>query len=274
MRSRTLIAGTAVVVALLVTAGIAGAWSPGQQAQPATQEQPQSQTDAEQTQNGVQEADDTEASSNATIEVAASDEVQAQADRAVVRVAITSSGDDVEAVREDLAENASSVRDALAEIGLEDDQIRTAYYDISSNQPYRAPEEDQPEYSGTHAFEMTVNETERAGEVIDTAVTNGANEIDNVDFTLSAEKRADLRERALERAMDGARSEADTVAASEDLTITGVHEITTTEYNRTPSALETAAAGDAGGDATAIDGGPVTVSASVTVLYEGGPTDA
>lgn len=264
MRSRTLIAGTAVLVAVLITAGIAGAFAPGQQAQPQAEQQ-----DVLQAQNGTEAG----ASSNATIEVSATGEVQAQADKAVVRVAIVSTGDDVESVREDLAENASSMREALSEMGLEDDQIRTAYYDISSNRRHRSPEGDQPDYRGTHAFEITVNETDRVGAVIDTAVTNGANEIDNVDFTLSADKREALRQQALDRAMDGARNEAETVAASENLTVAGVDEITTTRYSRSPYTLEAAAVADNGGAATAIDSGPVTVSASVTVIYEGEPAD-
>jgi uncharacterized protein YggE len=115
---------------------------------------------------------------------------------------------------------------------------------------------------------VTVENPDEVGGVIDTAVSNGASEVGGVEFTLSADRRAELRQDALEAAMENARTEASTVAGAEDIRISGVDQISTTNYDSRPYAVETAAmaAGDAGG--TSIDSGPVTVSASVTVVYE------
>lgn len=246
MEFRSTLAGAAVVAALLVTAGIGGAITTGDApANAAAQTQQMSDT----------------------ITVSGSGTVQAEADRAVVRVGVISTGDDISAVREDLSENASDMRDALADMGIDESQIRTAYFDISSNERYGPREPDRPTYRGLHAFEITIDEPDEAGQVIDTAVSNGASEVDGVEFTLSSDRREDLREQALESAMDNARSEASTVAGAEDLSITGVERISTTDFSRTPFAVETAAAGD-GGARTSISSGPVTVRASVTVVYD------
>lgn len=247
MEFRSTIAGAAVVAALLVTAGIGGALASGAApANPAAQNQ--------------QEMSD-------TISVSGSGAVQAEADRAVVRVAVLATGDDISAVRESLSENASSMRDALSGMGIDDGQIRTAYFDISSQERYGGPREEEPTYRGYHAFEITIEEPDQAGEVIDTAVSNGASEVDGVEFTLSQERRDELREEALEEAMDSARSEASTLADAEDLSITGVDRIRSTDYGRTPYRAEALAAGDGAGG-TSISSGPVTVRASVTVVYD------
>lgn len=246
MEFRSTLAGAAVVAALLVTAGIGGAITSG--AAPGN-------VDA-QTQQQMSD----------TIAVSGSGTVQAEADRAVVRVGAIATGDDISAVREDLSENASGMRDALAEMGIDESQIRTAYFDISSEERYGPREADRPTYRGIHAFEITIEDPDQAGEVIDTAVSNGASEVGGVEFTLSPDRREDLRQQALESAMDNARSEASTVAGAEDLSITGVDRISTTDFSRTPFAVETAAAGD-GGARTSISSGPVTVRASVTVVY-------
>jgi uncharacterized protein YggE len=247
MESRSILAGAAVVAALLVTAGIGGAITTG--AAPANVE----------AQNQDLTSD--------TITVSGSGTVQADADRAVVSVAVLSSGDDISAVREDLSENASEMRDALAEMGIDENLIRTAYFDISSEERYGRQDPEAPTYRGMHAFEITIETPDDAGQVIDTAVSNGASEVDGVEFTLSPDRREELREQALESAMNNARSEASTVAGAEDLSITGVDRISTTDYRRTPYAVETAAGGDAGAR-TSISSGPVTVRASVSVVYD------
>ncbi|MEF8851022.1 MAG: SIMPL domain-containing protein [Haloarculaceae archaeon] len=248
MRTRIALAGAAVVAALLVTAGIAGALTTGQASGPAQVQNQQSMSD--------------------TVTVSGSGQVQAEADRAVVRVAVLATGDDISTVRNRLSANASSMRDALQESGIDDSQIRTNYYDISSQERYGGPREEEPKYRAIHSFTITVENPDDVGEVIDTAVSNGASEVDGVEFTLSAEKREDLREEALEAAMDNARSEASTVAGAEDIRISGVDRISTTNFDNRPFEVREAALAGGDGGGTSINSGPVTVSASVTVVYE------
>ncbi|WP_459194530.1 SIMPL domain-containing protein [Halosimplex sp. J119] len=249
MNSRATIAGVAVVAALLVTAGAAAAFTSG--GAPVQAQQPAEQD-----------------SMSNTITVGASGQVQTQADRAVVNLGIVATGDNIETVREQLSSNASQMRTALNEMGVDSSQIRTGYYDISTNRRYGGGESEQPEYRAVHSFAITVEDPDSVGEVIDTAVTNGANEVDGVEFTLSADKREELRQEALDKAMDTARGEASTIASAEDLSINGVDRVSTTEYHSRTYSVETAAmAGDASGG-TSIDSGPVTVSASVNVVYE------
>jgi len=253
MRTRPALAGAAVLAAILVTAGIAGALSTGaiqSDAQPAQNAQTQQMGD--------------------TITVGGSGTVQTEADRAVVRVAVVASGDDIGTVREQLSENTTSMRDALAEIGIDESQVRTSYYDISSRERYGGPrEEEGPTYRGIHSFAVTVEDTDSVGQVIDTAVSNGASEVDGVEFTLSEDRRQELRQEALTEAMDNARTEASTIADAEDLSITGVDRVSTTDFDARPHAVEARAfAGDGGGAPTSINSGPVTVRASATVVYD------
>ena len=249
MNSRIAFAGVAVVAALMATAGAATAFASGGapvQAQQSGQHQQMSDT----------------------ITVGASGQVQAEADRAVIQVGVVASGDDIETVREQLSSNASQMREALDEMGIDDSRVRTSYYDISTNRRYGPRDSEEPAYRAIHSFSITVEDTERVGEVIDTAVTNGAHEVDGVQFTLSADKREELKQEALSEAMDTARNEAGTIADAEDLTVTGVDRVSTTEYRSRPYMAEQAALAGDGGGGTSIDSGPVSVSASVNVVYE------
>jgi len=247
MNSRTAL-GAVLVAGLLVAAGVAGAAALG---------------------TGSASAQSQSAESSKSITVSASGDVEATPDQAVVRVAVTATGNDSTAVRESLASDVQSVRDALEEYGVPRDEVRTAHFDIRQEREHTASGTEYGDYRGVHALEITTDNTEAAGELIDLAVDNGADQIDGVSFTLSDEKREQLHNDALEAAMGNAETRADTLASSGDLSVTGVHTIESADTGYRPHRMETAyvsAAGDAAGG-TAVESGPVTVTADVRVTY-------
>ncbi len=205
---------------------------------------------------------------NRTITVDATGQVDAQPDQAVVRVGVRTRGADAEAARTRLAENVSSLREGLSAAGVDEERITTSGYDIGRDR-VRPVEGDRPErrYVARQSFEVTVTDTDAAGSVIDAAIDSGATEVDGVRFTLSEDRRDDLKQRALEAAMDNAERKAGTLAARADLSVTGAASIESVERSGGGYYVEASlAAGDGGG--TSIDSGPVTVSAHVVVTYE------
>ena len=180
---------------------------------------------------------------DSTVSVAATGQATAEPDQAVVQVAVVATGDDAETVRAALAENASRMREALAAAGVE----------------------------GRHVFEVTLSDVDAVGPIVDAAVSNGADRVERVELTLSEERRRAVRADALRDAMANARGNADVVAESANLTVTGVHSASTGDLNFSPiraQTLETAAdAGVNGGAPTSIESGPVTVTAQVDVTY-------
>jgi len=252
MNSRTAL-GAVLVAGLLVAAGVAGAAALG--TGPASAQSQQQQ----------------QADSSKSITVSASGDVEATPDQAVVRVAVTATGNDSTAVRESLASDVQSVRDALEEYGVPRDEVRTAHFDIRQEREHTASGTEYGDYRGVHALEITTDDTGAAGELIDLAVDNGADQIDGVSFTLSDEKREQLHNDALEAAMGNAETRADTLASASDLSVTGVHSVHSADTGYRPYRMETtyvSAAGDAAAaGGTAVESGPVTVTADVRVTY-------
>jgi uncharacterized protein YggE len=171
------------------------------------------------------------------------------------------------------------MRTALNEAGVDDGQITTTRYDIYQDR--RRPREDGDEpriqYRAMHGFEVAVTDTDDVGTVVDTAVRNGATEIEDIRFTLTAEQRRALERDARQAAMTDARSKARSLADSANLTVTGVEVIRTTRggaprpYEGGVTATETAAPTAA--PDTDLESGPVTVVTSVEVVYEAAPAD-
>ena len=104
-------------------------------------------------------------------------------------------------------------------------------------------------------------------ESIDAAV-NASAEVRVVRFTLSEERRTELREQAIENAMTDARSQADTVAENGDLQVTGVNSVDASQQRYRPVEYDAAAprAAEAGG--TSVETGDVSVSYQVRVTYD------
>lgn len=202
------------------------------------------------------------------ITVDAAGQVEAEPDQAVLRVAVEATADGASTARERLAKNVSRMKSALAEIGVTDEQITTVHYDLDKRhrRPTREGERSEPQYRAMHAFEITLSDINKTGEVIDTAISNGATSVDNVQFTLSRETRLELRQQALQDAMANARTEANVIASSANLSITGVGSVSTVQVRVSPH-REVALASAGGDGGTSIESGPVTVTAQVIVSY-------
>jgi uncharacterized protein YggE len=213
------------------------------------------------TTSGAQDAGD---SADRSITVDATGGAASTPDQAVVRVAATAEGDDPAAVRTTLAERAEALRANLSAANVSGDDYQTTEYRIS--EPRRPPEEREgPAYEGVHAFEVTLEDPDRAGAVIDAAADANAR-IDTVEFTLSEDRREALRADAIDDAMADARTQAGTIADSGGLQVTDVATVDASQQNYSPVRYEAAAAsGDAGG--TSIDTGEVTVEYQVRVTY-------
>lgn len=208
---------------------------------------------------------------NRTITVTATDDVTAEPDQAIVRVAAVARADTADDARERLAENVSTLRTALVDAGLTEDQFETSGYAIHEERRDRTGPESpdgagETTYVARQSFAITLDDIDRAGEIVDVAVAGGASRVEGVQFTLSDDARDDDRADALTAAMESARSDAETLAAAEDLSVGDAVEITTGDVRPVPYADEVAVADDGAG--TVVDDGPVTVTATVDVAYE------
>lgn len=214
-------------------------------------------------------ADSTEASS---ITVTGSGTAEATPDEARLRIAVQATAEDASTARDAVAENVSAVREALVALGIDEDQIRTVDYDLYEDErraERRAQRRQSGDvttvYRGTHDLAVEIGDTDRLGAAIDAAVDAGAT-VQDAGYTLTDATRDRLRTEALENAMADARSEADTVAASANLSVTGMQTAETRQRPYVRRTVELAAAG--GGDGgTDIAAGPVSVSASVEATY-------
>ena len=184
--------------------------------------------------------------------------VTADADLAVLQVAVVAVADTADAARSDAANRSTALVDALVDAGVPEDAITTDGYSLTAQY---GEEREVTGYRAAHSYRVELPPDE-AGAAIDTAVSAADAEVRGVSFTLAPETRAELREQAVANAVGDARADADAAAEAAGLNVTGVVHVEVGSgpvfYGRT---LETADA------ATEFRPGPVSVEATVTVTY-------
>lgn len=203
-------------------------------------------------------------SAGPTISVSATGSSTADPDLAVVSVSVEATADGANEARGQVANDVESVRSALADAGVPEANVTTTAFGIAPVYNYSRDERKLVGYRAVHSLAVETT-PDRAGEVIDLTVGAGATSVDGVRFTLSDERRAELRATALDDAMATARTDADGIADAADLSVTGVHRASTgAEFVPYPvSRFEDTA----GGGETVIQPAPVRVTVTVDVTY-------
>jgi uncharacterized protein YggE len=197
-----------------------------------------------------------------TISVSATGSASADPDLAVVHLSVEATADAANAARGQVTRDVERVRTALRDADVTDAAVTTTF-GIAPVYNYSRGERERVGYRAVHALAVDIG-PDRAGDVIDLAVGAGATGVDGVRFTLSDERRAELRATALDRAMDAARADADGIANAADLSVTGIRQASTgAAFVPHPTArFESADGGE-----TSIQPAPVTVTVTVDVTY-------
>ncbi|WP_410766464.1 SIMPL domain-containing protein [Haloferax sp. DFSO60] len=215
-----------------------------------------------------------------TITTSGVGEVTTEADLAIIYLSVTATAESADEARGMVAEDVASVRQALTDAGISDDNIQTTGFNIWPEYRYGERQE-LVGYRATHTMKVEVA-PDQAGEAIDLAVGAGSTstmgdeftraiQVQNVQFTLTDERRDELRSEALQNAVQNARADADSIAEAANVQITGVQQASTSN-GYTPSPyyqVEYAedAAARSGGAPTELSPGPVTVRATVNMVY-------
>ncbi|MFQ3283301.1 MAG: hypothetical protein ACI9TI_000568 [Natronomonas sp.] len=209
-----------------------------------------------------------EAAADRTVSIDATGGASAPPDRAIVRVRAVAEGDDPGAVRDELAAEAEALRSNFEGIGLSAEDYETSEYRVRSPRVHPREEETVPAFRGVHSFEVTLEDPDSVGEVVDAAADANV-EVESIEFTLSDVVRTDLREEAIANAMSDARAQADAIASNGDLHVTSVASVDATQRNFSPVRYEAEAMATPAPEPaqTSVETGDVSVEYAVEVTY-------
>ncbi|HKU49925.1 MAG TPA: SIMPL domain-containing protein [Nitrososphaera sp.] len=187
------------------------------------------------------------AGTTSTVSTSGSATTKVQPDKFSVTVGVETNGTTAEEAADKNSDLMDRVIAALKELGISDDQISTSNYsvypvystvikDVNAcrvMEGYPIPPEcysDQTivAYKAVNSVTVTLdtdNGDVDAGEVIDTAIEAGANNVNGVYFFISQERQNEVRDSLITDAIDSARHRADIAADAVGMEVTGVQSI-------------------------------------------------
>ncbi len=149
-----------------------------------------------------------------TISTSGSGAVTVTPDMCRVSLSITNTGTDVQTIQNLNTKAANRVISALQEkYSLSEEEIRSSGYSIS--EVYREKfDTDNQVYQVSHSIAIETEKILYIGDMIDTAIDNGATGASSLSFYLSPVKEHEYRDQALSAAVAEARGDAEIVAAA------------------------------------------------------------
>lgn len=196
-------------------------------------------------------------------------EVRVKPDMAEVRLGVQTEATTATNARQQNAQRAQAVVDAIHKLGIPADSIQTSTFDIS---PVRRS--DNPQYSGeppivgysvTNTVSVRTGNLDLVPRVIDESITAGANRVDSVNFVLRDD--AASRRAALRAAIADAVSNARVMAKELGVRLVRVYNVQQGGAGVTPPPIMYRSVAAESMAPTPILPGQVTVNASASVTY-------
>ena len=188
-------------------------------------------------------------------------------DMATVTIGVTTQGKDAAKAQNDNAWVSNQIQAAVRGLGIEEKDIQTRNYSFYPN--YSTDKDHRNEVTGytvNNSVIVVVRDIKLTGKVIDAALSNGANEINSLDFSASDTKA--VRKVALLNAIQDARNKADIIAKGLGKRIVGIQNVSEStgyiETRRFGGNMLMAVAKDA---ATPITPGSLSLTANVHIDF-------
>ena len=211
------------------------------------------------------------AGADCEIIVSGTGETLISADMAVISLGVSARDRDVLKAQAKVNEAIASIRAALMENGVAEEDINTDYINIYAMYDYTGDTEEITAYNANSNLAIRVRGQEAVGQLIDVAFEAGANTLNGITF--SATDTSEAEANSLRLAFEDARAKAEILAEASGMQIIGVDEIregNTWSYDSGVSNFSRAAAADekAVGAGTVVQAAKIAVTANVTVTFD------
>jgi len=203
------------------------------------------------------------------IEVEGDSEISVEPDQAEVWAGVSV----VKLTAEDAQNEANAVINDIIEglraEGIADEDIKTERLSLYEERQWENGKSTVVGWRATQTLKIKTTDLTKVGKIVDVAVDNGANQINNINFELSEEKEQEYKKQALAEATNNAKEKAETIADSLGVKLGKIKSVSEAEYYFRPYAYPMAevAVEKAVAEAAAIMPGKVDVTAHISLVY-------
>ena len=163
----------------------------------------------------------------------------------------------------------NDIIDGLRYKGISEDDMSTERLSIYEERRYENGKSTVIGWRATQILKIKTTDLTKVGTIVDVAVDNGANQINNINFGLSEEKEQEYKKQALADATKNAKEKAETIADSLDVKLGKLKSVSESSFYYRPYAyaMEETVGAKAVQEAATVLPGDVTVTARISLVY-------
>ena len=164
---------------------------------------------------------------NKTLFVTGSATTQVKPDKVTVSLGVETTNPKAKAALAANSELMNKIISALKIAGVKDNETSTSSFTITPNRDYSI-DKNQGKLIGftvSNSIQIDSKNVNNTSEWIDIAVSSGANNVNNIYFSLSDKKLDDIRKELINDAIDNAKEKADIAASALGLKIIGIRTV-------------------------------------------------
>lgn len=187
-------------------------------------------------------------------------------DMATVELGVQITHEDLAAANEEAAQTATQLFAAMAELGIAEEDVRTAYFNVWLETNYESRLEagpSTPQYRVSNVLSVTVRDIDQVGAVLSRGLEAGANTVNSVNYSISNSDA--LADEARELAVADARRKAEQLASLSGVSLGEVVMIQDGQGSSAPPAFRAAFSAEAAD--VPVSGGQLAVNASVQIRF-------
>lgn len=200
-----------------------------------------------------------------TVTVEGVGRIEVEPNQAMIEIGVVTEDMDLLKAQNDNTEKMNNIIDGLMNLGIDEDNIKTIQYNIYPKYDYIDGKQELRGYEVRHIIEVQVDDINKIGNVIESAVENGANIQQRITLTIDNSEL--LYEKALQLAVNNAQVKAMDISVAIDSALIEmpikIVEKTSTDLYRTTGYYS---AKD--GEGAPIQTGKITIESRVEAVFE------
>lgn len=164
-----------------------------------------------------------------------------------------------------------AIVDGLKAKGIAEKDIETENLNLYEEKTWTQSGEKSNGWRATQTLKVKTADFSKVGSIVNVGVSNGANQINNIEFYLSPAKEAEYKKKAIEEATKNARAKAEAMASGAGAKLGKVKSISESNFNYIPymyGMKNNLGGGAAVSEAATVLPKDVTLTANVNIVYE------
>jgi len=190
--------------------------------------------------------------------------IKVKPDKVAVILGVITENKQLKLSQEENMKKMTAVLQTLKSMGIPSKNIQTQIYNITPQYDFIEGKQVFRGYRVEHMLEITIRDMARTGEIIDSAVRSGANQVSSIEFTLADQRP--YYQQALNAAVDDAAAKVRTLADKLGLVVSKVP-VRITELGYEPEIPVIPFVYQAAAPVTPVQAGQIEITARIEAIF-------